>query len=398
MGAGRALVVGGSVAGLLVALLLRRQGWAVSVHERALGDLAGRGAGLGVSQELLDVMARAGAPFAPSAGVPQRFHVWMAQDGSIRFEHRRNLMASAWARIYQPLREALPAETYRQGSVLERVEEEGERVTAFFAGGVRESADLLIAADGANSTARRQFLPGVAPAFVDYVAWRGLVEERDMPAETRAAVDGRLVFCFPPGGMLLCMVAPGAGEDTRPGHRRLYFIWYRTVRPEALAQLFTDDSGKHHGMSIPPPLIRAEVVRELKTDAARVLPAAIAHVVRAVSQPLLQAISDMESPRLAFGRVALAGDAAFVVRPHVAGGAGKAAMDAACLADSLVQASDVRAALADYECRQLDFGRRIVRHSRNLGAELERGATPRDPERIIREYGAPNILHDVETR
>src|SRR3954467_13895193 len=69
MGAGRALVIGGSVAGLLCSLLLRRQGWAVSVHERVLGDLAGRGAGLGASQELLDAMARAGAPFAPSAGV-----------------------------------------------------------------------------------------------------------------------------------------------------------------------------------------------------------------------------------------------------------------------------------------------------------------------------------------
>lgn len=42
---GRALVVGGPVAGLLSALLLRRQGWSVEVHERALGDLSGRGAG-----------------------------------------------------------------------------------------------------------------------------------------------------------------------------------------------------------------------------------------------------------------------------------------------------------------------------------------------------------------
>src|SRR5213075_3129770 len=106
----KAIIVGGSVGGLMAALLLRKIGWDVTVYERAVGDLAGRGAGLGVSQELLDVMARAGARFAPSAGVPQRSHVWMAKDGSIRFEHRRNLMASAWARVYQPLRAALPPE------------------------------------------------------------------------------------------------------------------------------------------------------------------------------------------------------------------------------------------------------------------------------------------------
>lgn len=391
----RALVIGGSIAGLLAALLLRRHGWEVAVHERAVGDLAGRGAGLGVSQELLDIMARAGAPFAPSAGVPQRAHVWMEKDGSIRFQHLRNLMASAWARVYQPLRAALPAEIYRQGSMVERIEQDGERVTAVFAGGARQSAELLVAADGAHSTVRRQFLPRIEPAFAHYVAWRGLVEERDMPPETLAAVEGRLVFCFAPGEMLLCMVAPGAGDETRAGERRLYFIWYRHVAPERLADLFTDASGRHHGLSIAPPLIRPEVVRELKEHALDVLPAAIAHVVRGVAQPLLQAISDMETPRMAFGRVALAGDAAFVARPHVAGGAGKAAMDAAALVDSLAQAADLAAALADYERRQLDFGQRIVRHSRALGADLEGWPTARDPERIIRDYGAPNILHDA---
>lgn len=148
-----------------------------------------------------------------------------------------------------------------------------------------------------------------------------------------------------------------------------------------LAGLFTDASGREHGLSIPPPLIRAEVVRELKAHAAEVLPPLIVPVVHAVAQPLLQAISDMESPRMAFGRIALAGDAAFVVRPHVAGGAGKAAMDAACLADCVCEASDVASALVDYERQQLDFGQRIVRHSRTLGAELESRRSAREIRR-----------------
>src|SRR3954463_5273404 len=118
----KAVVVGGSVGGLMAALLLRKTGWDVMVYERALGDLAGRGAGLGVSAELLDVMARAGAPFERSAGIAQAAHVWMERDGSIVHEHRRNLMASAWARVYQPLRAALPDECYRQGMSLERDE------------------------------------------------------------------------------------------------------------------------------------------------------------------------------------------------------------------------------------------------------------------------------------
>ena len=375
----KAIVVGGSVGGLMAALLLRKSGWDVTVYERAVGDLAGRGAGLGVSEELLDVMARAGAPFERSAGIAQAAHVWMEKDGSIAYEHRRNLMASAWARVYQPLRAALPASNYRQAMVLDRIDGD----TAVFADGTRDKADLIIGADGVYSTVRKQFQPDVQPHFANYVAWRGIIEEKDVPPETLKAVSGRIVFCFPPSEMLLSMRVPGG----------VYFIWYRGVTD--LKDLFTDATGKNHGISIPPPLIRKEFIAEMKAHALDVLPAPVASLVQKVPQPLLQAISDMESPHMTFGRVALLGDAAFVVRPHVAGGAGKAAMDAQALSDSLNSERSIEAALAKYEKQQLDFGGRIVRHSRYLGADLEGRPTQRDPRRIIDDYGAPNILHDV---
>jgi 2-polyprenyl-6-methoxyphenol hydroxylase-like FAD-dependent oxidoreductase len=376
----RVLVIGGSVGGLMAGSLLHNAGWEVTVFERAVGDLAGRGAGLGVSAELVDVMERAGARFDPSASVAQHAHVWMDASGEILFEHRRSVVASAWARVYQPLRDALPAGIYRQGRTLERVEQDSQSVTAWFVDGSREEADLLVAADGALSTVRKQYL-----SEANYVAWRGLVEERDMPRATLEAVSGRIVFCFPKSGMLLCMRVPG---------ERLYFIWYRTIASEALADMFTDGSGRNHGVSIPPPLIRPDFVSEMKAHAREVLPAAISIVVEKTAQPLLQAISDMESPRITFGRVALLGDAAFVVRPHVAGGAGKAAMDARCLVECM-ESHDVAAALACYEKTQHEFGTRIVQHSRYLGANLEGRPTERDPKRIIRDYGAPKILHEV---
>jgi 2-polyprenyl-6-methoxyphenol hydroxylase-like FAD-dependent oxidoreductase len=325
----------------------------------------------------------------------QRSHAWMERDGAIVFEHRRDLMASAWTRVYQPLRAALPPAVYRQGMTLERIEQDAQSVTALFSDGSRKTADLLVAADGVYSTARKQYLPQVEPRFANYVAWRGIVEERDMPPATLEAVSGRIVFCFPKSEMLLCMCVPGAGDEMRPGQRRMYFIWYRTVARETLADLFTDASGKNHGVSIPPPLIRPELVAEMKAHALEVLPRSVSVVVQKTAQPLLQAISDMESPRMTFGRVALLGDAAFVVRPHVAGGASKAALDARCLVDSLLAEDEITAALASYEKTQHDFGTRIVAHSRYLGADLEGRPTERDPARIIRDYGAPSLLHDV---
>ena len=125
------------------------------------------------------------------------------------------------------------------------------------------------------------------------------------------------------------------------------------------------------------------------------------------AQPLLQAITDMESPHLTFGRVALLGDSAFVARPHVAAGITKAALDAQCLADELAGAKhDVLAALARYDRARQTFGAQLAAHSRHLGAYLEGRAKPpearaphereRDPERIIREYGAPHMLREAD--
>ena len=56
--------------------------------------------------------------------------------------------------------------------------------------------------------------------------------------------------------------------------------------------------------------------------------------------PFFQPIYDLISPQLVFGRVVLAGDAAFVARPHAGAGDTKAALDAACLADCLRDAGD----------------------------------------------------------
>ena len=45
----RALVIGGSLGGLLAANLLRHAGWHVTVFERNAEDLTGRGAGIAAS-------------------------------------------------------------------------------------------------------------------------------------------------------------------------------------------------------------------------------------------------------------------------------------------------------------------------------------------------------------
>ena len=393
----RALVVGGSVGGLFAACLLREIGWEVAVFEKSAGDLAGRGAGIGLSSELFEVMRRAGAALNPAMGAPCAALLWLDRSGAVLRRIERRWVTGIWSRIYRPLRAAVPDDIVFPGRALESVSEDGGRVVAHFAGGGTAAGDLLVAADGVYSTVRRRFLPEVAPRYAGYVAWRFLIEERQLPPEAKALLSDALAYVFPPGEMSLSMPNPGLGEDVRPGHRGYYLIWYRPAPPDQLRDLMTDAAGRHHGFAIPPPLIRTEVIAAMRRDAAARLPAMIADVAARTEQPLLQAITDLEVPRMAFGRVALVGDAAFVARPHVAAGITKAALDAAALAEELAASpGDLAAALERYEAKRLVFGQALVDYSRKLGAAALAPDDIRDPERVMREYGAPHLVHGAE--
>ena len=403
-----ALVIGGSLGGLFAASLLRKIGWTATVFERSTGALASRGAGLGTTRELVETMRRAGARLDVSMAVPMTGYVWLDAAGRAVHVQERLNASSTWSRVYLPLREAVADADYRAGMALERVEQHGARVTAHFAGGAAAEGDLLIAADGNLSTVRRQLMPEVEPRYSGYIAWRGIMEEREVPPAIHREHFDKIAFSFPEGEMSLAMPVPGHGDDTRPGHRRYYFIWYRPADAAALRDLCTDAEGVHHGTSIPPPLIRAEVIRAAKEDAAQRFAPDLATVIGRTAQPLLQAITDLESARLVQGRVVLLGDAAFVARPHVAAGVSKAALDAACLADALVDRRDIEAALAHYERERLEFGRQIVAHGRRLGTLLDGRKIPpvawtgddayRDPRRVLRDYGAPHLVHDLTAR
>jgi 2-polyprenyl-6-methoxyphenol hydroxylase-like FAD-dependent oxidoreductase len=56
----RALVIGGSMSGLLAGIMLRRRGWSVDIFERVDKELAGRGAGIVAQPELIAHMDRLG--------------------------------------------------------------------------------------------------------------------------------------------------------------------------------------------------------------------------------------------------------------------------------------------------------------------------------------------------
>ncbi len=385
-----ALIVGGSMSGLFAALMLQRRGWDVDVFERVETELASRGAGILAQAQLIAHLGALGVDVHHLGVALNTRKMLDAEGGVIHAIERPHLMA-AWERIYRVLREALPAPCYHRGRSLAAFTQDRDGVFAHFSDGSVAAGDVLIGADGLRSSVRQQCLPAVAPLYAGYVAWRAVLPEDVLPPAIHRDLFAAMTFCLPPGEQFVAYPITGPNGDLRPGHRRYNVVWYRPAdEAKELPALLTDDSGVTHAISIPPPLIPRAAIAEMRAAAARLLAPQFRAVVRLIEEPMLQPIYDLESPRLAFGRVAIIGDAAFVVRPHVAAGVSKAADDAAALAAAL-DADNVEAALLRFEAERLPVGHRIIERARYLGAYLQATQSAEDRSRSAR-HGIPEAV------
>jgi 2,6-dihydroxypyridine 3-monooxygenase len=184
---------------------------------------------------------------------------------------------------------------------------------------------------------------------------------------------------------------PGPNDGLAVGQRDLNFVWYRNVSegPE-LDELLTDKRGLPSPVSVHPGQVQDRYVDELRATAHEILPAAAAELVLRTAEPFIQPVLDIEVPRMAFGRVCLIGDAAFVARPHAAAGTAKAASDAWALADALRDAhGDIVTALEKWEPGRLELGRNLLARVREMGRhyQFDSDADPADRNLRFGLYG-----------
>jgi len=392
----RALVIGGSMSGLLAALALRRRGWQVEVFERVAEPLAGRGAGIVAQPELKAALRALGLNADSDLGVEVPTRIMYARDGQVTHRVLWSQTMTAWDRVFHLLQSELPEANYHRGKELRRIEQDERGVAAHFADGSMAEGDILVGGDGIRSTVRQQYLPELLPLYAGYVAWRGMIPEAAFPPALHAELFEDFSFCLPPSEQALGYPVAGPDNDLRPGHRRYNLVWYRPASEEReLPWLLTDDSARTHMLSIPPPLIARAVVASMRAAARELLAPQFDAVIGLCEQPFLQPIYDLEVPHMAFGRVAILGDAAFVARPHVGAGVAKAAEDALALADALDAERDAGVALRRFEAARLPVGTKIIARARRLGAYVQAdlktqeervyAALHRNPEAVLAE-------------
>ncbi|MFC4173184.1 FAD-dependent oxidoreductase [Microvirga sp. GCM10011540] len=349
-------VVGAGIGGLTAALVLARQGHAVTLIERRPG-FSEVGAGLQLSPNASRVLVALGLGPALRRVVtePQRVVVRDVKSGreigqvALGPFMRERFGAPYWVAHRADLQtilldavRSLPSIRLVMGRMVEDVGEDAGRptLTTVTAKGARETGafDLVVGADGIWSKVRRALGDGKSPTFRGYVAWRTTLERAKAPAalagdETGLWLGPRSHVVHYPiaGGKLINVVAIQRTADPVEG-------WA--------------DPGDG---------------RDLLADYVSAAPA-LRQLLAQPDQWLRWSLFDHPVQRLAAGRIALLGDAGHPVLPFLAQGAALAIEDAAALAARLDQTPESPPqALARYEADRLERAQRVQKAARQNG-------------------------------
>ena len=357
------------MSGLFTAAFLRQIGWDVDVYERSRVELVGRGAGITGHPELFDALIACGAG-TKDLGVEVEKRIAIDRNGRVTDERPLRQILTSWDRLQRLLRATIGEGRYHLGWNFERVDQDERGVRVTFSGGRIEHADILVGGDGIRSSVRAQMAPEVQPVYAGYYIWRGAPNEADLSPKTLKEIYPYFNFYLPPGQEVITYPIAGFNDDLTPGRRRFNFIWYRVADAAQLREMLVDDNGIQHEFSVPPPLMRKDLIAQMHADARDVMPDTLLDALVQIEQPFVTPIYDFTAPAIVYGRVAMVGDAAANARPHMGFGMAKAGTDAQALAKHLAQNEDIDAALNAYNAERQPIGNTIVMHGRKLGTHM----------------------------
>jgi 2-polyprenyl-6-methoxyphenol hydroxylase-like FAD-dependent oxidoreductase len=372
----RIAVVGAGSSGLLLTLLLQRQGHQVALFERS-PRLRSEGCGILLVRSGVETIAAAGVAGLLddllAAGRPvQRFVIRNLRGDLIETSPaggapgelpslliRRQAILEAFWRHLDP-------GSFHAAAELQHWRQDDDGVEARFRDGRSWRGDLLIGADGVFSRVAPLLMPQRQLHYLGDRVWRGVVRDGQVlePGDFLVVARGRGVYAnafdLGPEASL-----SGAGPMTHWG-------------------FFQEE---------PLPANRAEQRRLLQEpvpeQALAKIPPDLAALIRATPPERVAAnwSFDIEPlPHLVGGRVALIGDAGHAMSSSQARGMTAGLEDAVCLARQLAlcAAHDPLQALASYQAERLPVVHRYQERSRAISARTGRIRAPQQQPVAVR--------------
>ena len=356
----RAVVVGGSLAGLTTALALARVGCRAQVLERS-----------GPAPRTGGALSAAFAELAPVIGDHHaRTALGTAGHGT---QARRSAGPMPWTALREGLRRAVedePLVSLHHGTRAVAADQDQQKAWVTADDGRTFTADLAVGADGHRSLVRRTLVPEHPDAsYAGYALWIGQTEEASLPGTPQPA-PGLFIEGSGPHYLL-------GYPMPHEGGRTLGWAWYDATRND-LMRSTGSVAGRVVQHSLRASAIPEPVYRELALQARQRWPSPwVEAIIDSIDRRDVTGIPIAEyvPRRLAAGRLAIVGNAAHVPTPMTGSGFAASLQDATVLARALASATTatVPGALARYENTRLDGARDLVRS----GQRFSRGfATP----------------------
>lgn len=346
----RVVVAGGGIVGLTTALAFRRAGADVVVCERA-EQIRATGTSIGIWQTAMSVFDELGvaadieAQGTPGAMLFRRADGDWHETPGYDYSDRQYLLIER-GRLTSALADAVGHDHIRVDTRFVSYEEHPDRVVATFADGSTEEADLLIGADGAFSVVRQQLIPdSEVQRDAGHDVWRALLVDCPVAFDEDVIVIGNNRvnggYLRSKGNSVLWLVTCFETPPDLP----------ETKKAQALTMARNLDDGGWNSKIFE--IIEATPEEDILRPPIMIVP------------PLPTWRSD---------RVALVGDAAHAMSPHVAAGATLGIEDATTLTRCLSRAEHLADALKAYEDDRIPHYERV----NELAKAVKEAPTPHE--------------------
>lgn len=190
------VIAGAGIGGLTTALCALHFGHSVTVIERA-PKLLGIGAGIQLSPNAMRVMDKIGLTGRLKQGgfTPEGIELRMGRSGRTLFHaplgaaaerlwdapylhiHRADLIEA----LTQALRRVAP-DALRLGATASKYSQSAETASVVLSDGAHVEGDVIICADGLNSTLAAQMNGPSAPRYTGHMAWRAIIHTQSLGA------------------------------------------------------------------------------------------------------------------------------------------------------------------------------------------------------------------------